>query len=79
MRAALPIVIGLLGACTFGPRFVIPSPPPMSNTELGQDVPNEELTAQPPVIVQCADALHQSFPGGSDYKGPPMPICPRIY
>jgi hypothetical protein len=79
MRAAFPIVIGLLGACTFGPRFVIPSSPPMSNTELGQDVPNDAIAVPPPVIIQCADALHQSFPGGSDYKGPPVPLCPRPY
>jgi hypothetical protein len=74
MRAAVPIVIGLLGACTFGPRFVLP---PMSNTELGQDVPNDAQAVQQPVIIQCADAFHQSFPGGSDYKGPPVPLCPR--
>jgi hypothetical protein len=77
MRAAFSIVVGLLGACTFGPRIVILSPPPMSNTELGQDVPNDALP--PPVIIQCADILHQGHPGGSDYKGPPVPLCPRIY
>jgi hypothetical protein len=27
--------------------------------------------------VQCADALHQNRPGGSDYKGPPVAGCPR--
>ena len=27
--------------------------------------------------VQCADALHQSRPGGTDYHGPPVAGCPR--
>lgn len=27
--------------------------------------------------VLCADALHQDRPGGTDYKGPPVPSCPR--
>ena len=26
--------------------------------------------------TQCADLLHQERPGGSDYKGPPVPGCP---
>lgn len=25
--------------------------------------------------VKCADWLHQSRPGGSNYKGPPVPEC----
>jgi hypothetical protein len=79
MRAAFAIVISLFGACTFGPRFVVPASPPVSNTELGQDVPNDATAVQPPVIIQCADALHQGFPGGSDYKGPPVPLCPSTH
>jgi hypothetical protein len=27
-------------------------------------------------IAQCADAMHQDRPGGSDYYGPPVPGCP---
>jgi hypothetical protein len=27
--------------------------------------------------VQCADALHQGRPGGTDYYGPPVPGCPQ--
>ena len=27
--------------------------------------------------VQCADALHQSRPGGTDYHGPAVAGCPR--
>jgi hypothetical protein len=27
--------------------------------------------------VQCADALHQNRPGGTDYHGPAVPGCPR--
>lgn len=26
--------------------------------------------------TQCADMLHQDRPGGTDYKGPPVPGCP---
>jgi hypothetical protein len=26
-------------------------------------------------VVQCADLLHQDRPGGSDYRGPPVPGC----
>jgi hypothetical protein len=36
-------------------------------------------TYNPPIYgsaVQCADALHQNRPGGSDYDGPPVPGCP---
>jgi predicted small secreted protein len=25
---------------------------------------------------ECADALHQDRPGGTDYRGPPDPNCP---
>jgi len=27
--------------------------------------------------VQCADAMHQNRPGGSDYHGPPVAGCPK--
>lgn len=34
--------------------------------------------ATPPAPgVQCADWLHQSRPGGSNYKGPPVAGCPQ--
>ena len=33
--------------------------------------------AQPAPAVKCADWLHQSRPGGSNYKGPPVPGCPQ--
>jgi hypothetical protein len=26
--------------------------------------------------VRCADPLHQGLPGGTDYRGPPVPGCP---
>jgi hypothetical protein len=26
--------------------------------------------------IQCADAMHQNRPGGTDYKGPPVIGCP---
>jgi len=37
-------------------------------------------TVGPPTAlapVQCADALHQDRPGGTDYYGPPVAGCPR--
>jgi hypothetical protein len=30
-----------------------------------------------PRRVRCADMLHQSRPGGTDYRGPPVAGCPR--
>lgn len=30
-----------------------------------------------PPAVQCADAMHQSRPGGTDYNGPPIAGCPQ--
>lgn len=30
-----------------------------------------------PHHVLCADAMHQSRPGGTDYKGPPVAGCPK--
>ena len=32
-----------------------------------------------PQQVECADFLHQSRPGGSNYQGPPVPGCPQQY
>jgi hypothetical protein len=64
----------LLGACTYGPRFVSTGPQAISNVEMGQDVPNDDVPA--PVIIQCADFFHQDRPGGSDYRGPPIRECP---
>lgn len=29
--------------------------------------------------IRCADPLHQDRPGGTDYKGPPVPQCPPSY
>ncbi len=40
----------------------------------GYAAPGYGGTVAPP--VQCADALHQDRPGGSDYHGPPVPECP---
>ncbi len=39
----------------------------------GSSVP-PEMTEAPP--QPCADFLHQSRPGGSDYAGPPVAGCP---
>jgi acyl-coenzyme A synthetase/AMP-(fatty) acid ligase len=34
-------------------------------------------TGTPVTPAQCADALHQARPGGSDYYGPPVAGCPQ--
>lgn len=39
--------------------------------------PVKAAKAKRPRTVQCADVLHQSRPGGTDYKGPPVPSCNR--
>ncbi len=76
------VAVGLLAGCDEGPRRVV-AEPTISNVALGQDVPddNPPSPAPPPaapVVIRCADALHQNRPGGSDYKGPPVPECPRL-
>ena len=35
-----------------------------------------QVYATPVEPAQCADFFHQDRPGGSDYKGPPVPGCP---
>lgn len=35
-----------------------------------------QVYATPVDPAQCADFFHQDRPGGSDYKGPPVPGCP---
>jgi len=32
-----------------------------------------------PAAAQCADFFHQDRPGGSDYKGPPVPGCKKVF
>jgi len=39
--------------------------------------PKTTAKAKRPRTVQCADLLHQNRPGGTDYKGPPVPACNR--
>lgn len=34
---------------------------------------------KPPLPIKCADPLHQDRPGGSDYHGPPVPGCKRVF
>ncbi len=38
--------------------------------------PTQAVPVAPVQAVQCADFLHQSRPGGTDYSGPPVPGCP---
>jgi hypothetical protein len=40
----------------------------------------KSASAAPPRTrqVQCADAMHQDRPGGSDYRGPPTRSCKRV-
>ncbi len=40
----------------------------------GPPVAESGSSSAPP--QQCADALHQNLPGGSDYTGPPVAGCP---
>jgi len=47
-------------------------PPPQLSGSTVAPGPPTPLTAG----VQCADALHQDRPGGSDYHGPPVVGCP---
>ena len=47
----------------------------------GPPVATSGSTVAPPAPYaapgqQCADALHQDLPGGSDYYGPPVAGCP---
>ena len=39
--------------------------------------PPKTAKAKRPRTVQCADLLHQNRPGGTDYRGPPVPACNR--
>ena len=48
------------------------SPAPLTGSTLAPGPPTP-LTAG----VQCADALHQDRPGGTDYHGPPVVGCPQ--
>ncbi|HEV2550384.1 MAG TPA: hypothetical protein VGU20_23935 [Stellaceae bacterium] len=53
-----------------GPAASATAPAPLAGTTVGPPTP---LNAG----VQCADALHQDRPGGSDYHGPPVVGCPQ--
>lgn len=77
--ALLAVVLLGIGACSTGPRSVSVPAPGTSYAELGQDVPDDKMPARPPAVIRCADLFHQNRPGGSDYKGPPVPGCPRAY
>jgi hypothetical protein len=46
------------------------APAPLARSTVGPPTP---LNAG----VQCADALHQDRPGGTDYHGPPVVGCPQ--
>ena len=34
--------------------------------------------AKPSGAIRCADSLHQDRPGGTDYRGPPVPGCKPV-
>lgn len=40
--------------------------------------PKVTVARAKPATVKCADALHQERPGGSDYRGPPVPGCKPV-
>lgn len=81
LRAVAAIIVGLLGigACAAAPRTVSVPVSRVSNAEMGQDVPDDRVSAVPMAVIRCADPLHQARPGGTDYKGPPVPGCEPPY
>jgi hypothetical protein len=58
-------------SCAGPPGAVATAPPAYAQPGYAQ--PGYGATLPP---VQCADPLHQDRPGGSDYRGPPVPECP---
>jgi hypothetical protein len=55
-----------------GPAASAAAPAPLAGSTVAPGPPTP-LTAG----VQCADALHQDRPGGTDYHGPPVVGCPQ--
>jgi peptidoglycan hydrolase-like protein with peptidoglycan-binding domain len=55
-----------------------PLPPPSypSYPNSYPSYPAQTYPVAPTEPVKCADWLHQSRPGGSNYEGPPVPGCP---
>jgi len=58
-------------SCNGAAASAAPAAAPLSASTVAPGAPTP-LTAG----VQCADALHQGRPGGSDYHGPPVVGCP---
>jgi hypothetical protein len=65
-----------------GTAYAPPSTPYDNNGAYGTSagvVPypgSESSGSSMPPPVRCADFLHQDRPGGTDYRGPPVPGCP---
>jgi hypothetical protein len=53
------------------PTYINGAPPPPYTAA----APVTSVPA-PGLAVRCADPLHQNLPGGTDYRGPPVPGCP---
>jgi hypothetical protein len=51
--------------------------PATVQTAIVNKTPVKTVKTKRPRTVQCADLLHQNRPGGTDYKGPPVPSCNR--
>ncbi len=71
-------------ACSGAPDNVSAMPPssgstvaPATGAYSGAYAAPGAPTALAPT-TQCADMLHQDRPGGTDYKGPPVPGCPPV-
>jgi hypothetical protein len=54
-----------------GPAARAVAPAPLAGSTVAPGPPT------PLTGVQCADALHQDRPGGTDYHGPPVAGCPQ--
>jgi hypothetical protein len=58
-------------SCEGAPASAAVAPAPLAGSTVAPGPPTP-LTPR----VQCADALHQDRPGGTDYYGPPVVDCP---
>jgi peptidoglycan hydrolase-like protein with peptidoglycan-binding domain len=63
-------------ANVMGRGISAPAPlPPTQTYPVYPNQPAQTYPVAPPPGVKCADWLHQSRPGGSNYEGPPVPGC----
>lgn len=65
-------------SCAGPPASLAGSAPPPAYGQPGYAQPGYAQPGYGATVppVQCADPLHQDRPGGTDYRGPPVPECP---